>query len=295
MTLSTPATRSLVSAAAALTVACASAATRPPAVGVRAVAALRLGHPPAASLMNANGSPRISSAASYERMLQRVAPVLEAARSDPRLALDPNYLAALLTKESGGDTLAVSAAPAIGVAQLTAVADAELQRLTGAPRAAWPAFSWMSAEVNAWPRDARLHRAGVAAAVADSLIRGGALDSRAEYLLDPVLSARAASFYVRLLEARWSEDSLPGSYAAEARQRIGGRALSAGEVLALVTVSYNQGPEWVLSRLQRDGAEWSLRLNDGSGAGMEATDYLERVQSYATIFRDAARMQTPPP
>jgi len=63
-------------------------------------------------------------------------------------------------------------------------------------------------------------------------------------------------------------------------------------VLALVTVSYNQGPNWVLDRVRHDGPTWSLRLNDGSTAGVEAADYLERVEAYAEIFRDAARMQT---
>lgn len=272
------------------TIACfaACAGASPAARNSSMAAAPPLGHPSADSLRNANGSPRITDGNAYETMLQRIAPVLDSVRRDARLQLDPDLIAALLFKESGGDSLAVSAAPALGLAQLTRIADAEMRRITSPVKPAWPAYGWMGVEIERWPRDPLVHAAD-ATLRPDTLIARGLLTARTEYLLDPALSARASALWLRLLIARWSDDSLPGGYAQDARVSLAslGTAISQAQLLALAIVSYNRGAAWVRERILRDGASWTSHLADGTPEGIEAADYLERVQAYARTFRNS--------
>ena len=278
--------RGLIIATIACSAACVSGS--PAARNASIAAASPLGHPPADSLRNANGSQRITNVAAYEAVLRRIAPVLDNVGRDERLQIDPNLVAALLFKESGGDSLAVSAAPALGLAQLTRVADAELRRVTSPVNPAWPAYAWMGAEIDSWPRDQLVH-ADDATLRPDTLIARGLLTARTEYLLDPALSARASALWLRLLIARWSDDSLPGGYAQEARASLaaGGPAISKLQLLSLVIVSYNRGAAWVRERILRDGASWTSHLADGTAEGIEAADYLERVQAYARTFSNS--------
>lgn len=229
----------------------------PPCPGAfTARAGARLGRPSAAQLVNRNGSPRIADAATYAAVLDLIAPVLDSAAADPRLALDPNYVAALLMKESGADSLAESARGAVGLAQLTAATDADLRVLiTGRD------FGWMRNEVTRWPADYRHH---------------------------PVFAARAAAFWLRMLEAKWTLDAWPGGYGALARTRLGaGGPVDGAQLLALVTVSYNQGYEWVAALVERHGLTWRSHLTDQGPRGVEAADYLERVETYCELFRRA--------
>ena len=68
---------------------------------------------PASAFRNANGSPRLRDD-QYAFVRARIVPLLEQWSRDPRLAIDPAYVTALILKESGGDSLAVSGAPALG-------------------------------------------------------------------------------------------------------------------------------------------------------------------------------------
>lgn len=221
-----------------------------------ASASAHLGRPPATSLVNHNGSPRIADAATYAAVLDLIAPILDSAAADPRLALDPNYVAALLMKESGADSLAESARGAVGLAQLTAATDADLRVLTTGRD-----FGWMRDEVARWPADYRRH---------------------------PAFAARAAAFWLRMLEAKWTLDAWPGGYGALARTRLGaGSAVDGAQLLALATVSYNQGYEWVAALVERHGPAWRSHLTDQGPRGEEAADYLERVETYCDRFRRA--------
>jgi hypothetical protein len=241
---------------------------------------VRLGNPAWDQIRNANGSLRVRNASDYEAFRRRVAPELERWASDPRLAIDPNYLAALLMKESGGDSLAVSAAPALGLAQLTARTDADLRVMTTDPR-----FSWMRAEVNDWPRAPAVHDSGATQAEIDSLLAHGALDARTEYLFDPVSSARAAAFWVRLLENKWTTDRWPGGYGRAAREALDhGRPLDEAQLFDLVTVSYNRGYVEVFALVEKYGRDWAAHLTDLGTGGEEASDYLERVRTYTILF-----------
>ncbi|HEY2898219.1 MAG TPA: transglycosylase SLT domain-containing protein, partial [Gemmatimonadaceae bacterium] len=81
---------------------------------------------PASAFRNANGSPRLRED-QYRFVRRRIVPLLEQWSHDARLAIDPAYVTALMLKESGGDSLAVSSAPALGLAQLTTSADSDMR------------------------------------------------------------------------------------------------------------------------------------------------------------------------
>jgi hypothetical protein len=238
-----------------------------------------LGHPPADSLLNENGSPRITDDALYERFWRDVAPSLSRWSADPRLRVNPDFVAALIAKESGFDPLATSDAPANGIAQLTHVADLDLRIIT---RDA-PAWHWMYDEVRKWPRSPLVHDSLARKARTDSLVAAGTLDARTEYLFDPTLSTRAAIFWLRVLAQMWTDDSWPGRYGSMARARLsGGGPLPDSDLLSLVTVSYNQGHPYVAGLVQQYGRDWERHLN------AEAADYLERIRDYTAVFQRAA-------
>lgn len=240
----------------------------------------RLGHPPANRIVNANGSPRITNAAEYAAGLHEIGPLLDRWARDPRLGLDPNYVAALLTKESGGDTLAVSAVPALGIAQLTAAADTDLRVMVTAP-----ALAWIRAEVSRWPRAAVIHDSSVTRATVDSLLARGVLTARTEYLFDPRTSARAAVLWLHVLDLKWTTDPWPGGYGTFARDALAhGGPLDESRLVDLVTVSYNIGYRAVHDLVARYGAAWTEHLDVLGPSGTEAADYLERVRAYARVF-----------
>jgi hypothetical protein len=239
---------------------------------------LPLGHPPADSLLNANGSPRITDASRYERFWRDLAPSLAEWSADPRLRINPNFAAALMAKESGFDPLATSAVPANGIAQMTHIADLDLQIIT---REA-PAFRWMSDEVRRWPRVAAVHDSAARKSRTDSLLARGTVGARTEYLFDPLLAQRASLFWLRILGTIWTEDEWPGQYGPLARGKLAkGSTLDEADLLALVTVSYNQGHPYVADLVKRYGRDWTKHLN------AEASDYLERITRYTEIFQRA--------
>lgn len=261
-------------------------AARPSAaqVHVRAEPGVTLHDVPPAALRNANGSPRVADTARYEAVWRRIAPRLRRWAHDHRLGIDPGFAAAILAKESGGDSLAVSAAAALGVAQLTASADTDLRAIVTSDR-----FAWMRPEVHRWPRARVVHDSGASAGATDSLLAAGVLTSRTEYLFDPVLGARAAVLWVRLLEYKWTNNTWPGGYGTFACTAIaGGRPLSDDQLADLVIVSYNRGYLVVHDLVARYGAQWTSHLPELGPAGVEAADYLERVRAYAALFDGAA-------
>ncbi len=247
--------------------------------------ASRVAAVPRDSVRNANGSLRIASAGNYEFVMRRIAPLVERWGRDPRLGIDPGYVIALLVKESAGDTLAVSAAPALGIAQLTARTDADLRLMVTEYH-----FHWMAPEVTAWPRSPLVHAGSPTATAIDSLLRAGAVTSRNEYLFAPDHAARAAVFWIRLLENKWSTDFWPGGYGSFARKRInGGAPLTESQLIDLVTVCYNRGYIRVHDLVKKHGAAWTDHLAELGGDSTEARDYLERVRAYTAQFEGAAR------
>jgi len=264
--------------AATLVVACAAASplrAQSADPHIRADSLAHVRELPASAFRNANGSPRLRDD-QFRVVRERIVPLLERWARDPRLAVDPSYVTALILKESGGDSLAVSSAPAIGLAQLTVAADSDMRLMVTEYH-----FRWMAPEVNRWPRSRALRSRAATSATIDSMIAQGALTSRQDYLLDPVRSARAAVFWVRLLENKWTTDFWPGGYGSAVRKRLnGGRELTNHQMFDLVTISYNRGYIEVKSLVDRYGTEWTSHLSELPGREAEAADYLERVRAY---------------
>jgi hypothetical protein len=237
---------------------------------------------PASAFRNANGSPRLRDD-QYRFVRQRIVPLLEKWSLDARLAINPAYVTALMLKESGGDSLAVSSAPALGLAQLTASADSDMRLMVTEYH-----FQWMAPEVSRWTRNAAVRAPTATAPLIDSLLARGAVSARKEYLFDPGTSARAAVFWIRLLENKWTTDFWPGGYGPSARARLNdGNPLTQRQMFDLVTVSYNRGYIEVKALVDRYGPAWTSHLAELTGGGAEAADYLERVRAYTALLQGA--------
>ena len=238
---------------------------------------------PASAFRNANGSPRVRED-QYRFVRRRIVPLLERWSHDTRLAIDPAYVTALMLKESGGDSLAVSGAPALGIAQLTISADSDMRLMVTEYH-----FQWMAPEVNRWPRSPLVHSSAATAPVIDSLLARGRVSSRNEYLFDPGTSARAAVFWIRLLENKWTTDFWPGGYGSSVRARLnGGHPLTREQMFDLVTVSYNRGYIEVKALVDKYGPDWTGHLAELTGGRAEAADYLERVRAYTALLHGAS-------
>ena len=214
----------------------------------------------------------------------RIAPALERWGVDIRIVVEPAYVGAIILKGSAYDSLAVSPAGALGLAQLTAATDAELREQSAR-------YPWMAAEVASWPRDAAVHGGAdggsvpLAAAGVRARLAAGTLTSRGEYLFDAERSARAAVFWVKLLQDRWTRDAGPAGDAAFARQALaGGGTPTDDQVLDLVTVSYRRGHAWTRQAVQRLGRDWVRRLPELGADGADAADFLERVRVYTRLL-----------
>lgn len=276
----------MLKAALALAFACAvapvsGAQAADPHIGADSLARVR--DLPASAFRNANGSLRLRDD-QYRVVRERIVPLLERWARDPRLAIDPSYVTALILKESGGDSLAVSGAPAVGLAQLTVAADSDMRLMVTEYH-----FKWMAPEVNRWPRSRALRSPAATKQAIDSMLARGTLTSRQDYLLDPVRSARAAVFWIRLLENKWTTDFWPGGYGSSARKRLnGGADLTNHEMFDLVTISYNRGYIQVKTLVDRYGPQWTSHLAELPGGEAEAADYLERVRAYTALLQHSS-------
>lgn len=235
-----------------------------------------LHRPDQSDLVNRNGTPRVLSDADYERFWVEVAPLLEEWALDPRLALNPAYVAALVAQESGFDPFAVDTTPANGYARLTHVADVEMLEIAR-ESAEW---GWMLDELERWPRHPIVHRPDAEKAVTDSLVAAGVINAGNEYFFDPVTATRGAVFRTRLLAEIWTEDEFPGRYGSFARERLGaGNPVSGLDLFDLVTVSYHSGHAHVHDLVEQYGRDWTSHIDP------EAADHRERISNYTRLFQ----------
>ena len=267
----------------------ACAKPRPVPLSVQLQGEPRIVRTPVELFRNGNGTSLGIRVGLADAFYGRIAPALERWGVDIRIIVEPAYVGAIIVKGSALDSLAVSPAGALGLAQLTPAADAEL-------RAQSAAYPWMAAEVASWPRDPAVHGAPapgtddgarpLAPAAVRARLAAGTLTARAEYLFDAERSARAAMFWVKLLQDRWTrEGAAPGGYAAFARRTLAnGGAPTDDQVLDLVTVSYRRGHAWTRTAVERLGRDWVRRLPELGAEGTDAADYLERVRFYTRLL-----------
>lgn len=280
----------------------ACAKPRPVPLSVQLQGVPRILRVPPDLIRNANGTPLGVRVGYADGFYGLVAPALERWGVDIRIVIEPAYVAAIILRQSAYDSLAVSPAGALGLAQLTAATDAELREQS-------TFYPWMAAEVASWPRNAPVHGTGDggAAPLGTATIRArlaaGTLNARNEYLFDAERSARAAMLWVKLLQTRWLRDDFPGSYAAFARQTLAaGGTPTDDQILDAVTVSYRRGHTWTRTAIERLGRDWVRRLPELGPEGTDAADFLERVRFYTrllggdpTAYEQVQRTQPPRP
>lgn len=227
-------------------------------------------------LVNANGSPRLGPDADYALFTRRIAPLLREWSADPRLRINPAYLAALFAKESGFEAAAISDVPANGYAQLTWIADADLREIADSAED----WRWMAEEVEVWPRHPAVHSEAAERSKTQALLERGEVHAGNDFFFEPVTSSRAATFWIRLLAEIWTTDEYPGRYGTFAREQLNdGGPLGDSQLFDLVTASYNQGYVYVHGLVERWGPAWTAHLNE------EAADHLERIRDYTRLFQ----------
>lgn len=166
---------------------------------------------------------------------------------------NPAFLAGLIAQESGFDPLKVSWAKALGLTQVTRVAELEISR-----------------NYPHWPRYSALE--GLHANDIKALIDAGILRDHNEWRLHPGMSIEGGTTYLSYLESRWASK--------EYRSLIENTFMDADEAASrLILASYHSGFTRVLTALQREGSLW-LEAQELR----EARNYVNRVTSYCHAF-----------
>ncbi len=277
--------RAVVAAGVAfLAAGAACAKPRPVPLSVHLQGEPRILRVPPELIRTAAGAPLGVQTGNADVFYGRIAPALERWGVDIRIVVEPAYVAAIILRGTAYDTLTVSPNGALGLAQLTAATDAELREQA-------PVYPWMATEVATWPRDPAVHGTGpggsapLGAAAVRARLTAGTLNGANEYLFDAERSARAAMFWVKLLQTRWTRDVIPGGDAAFARQTLApGGTLTDDQVLDLVTVSYRRGHAWTRQAVGGLGRDWVRRLPELGAEGADAADFLERVRLYTRLL-----------
>ncbi|MBS1986062.1 MAG: transglycosylase SLT domain-containing protein [Bdellovibrionales bacterium] len=170
--------------------------------------------------------------------------------------MNPNLLAGLIAQESGFDPKALSWAKALGLTQVTPLADAELEKY----HADWPRFE----EINE-TSFVRLK----------SMILTNSLSAEDDWRLNPKLSIQGGLTYLGLLNKYWRQEQ---NYLRVARIFED----TEDALTELVLASYNSGPSRVSKALKEMGP-WYL----SSPELREAEKYVARVTSYCDHFAES--------
>lgn len=173
--------------------------------------------------------------------------------SDHRLSA--SLLAGLIAQESGFEPFTVSRAKALGLTQVTPLADEELKKIRPY-----------------WSRDARV--AKLKPAEIEGLIRAKKIGSKQDWRLNPALSIEGGSLYLEYLRDYWN---LPeNKKILEANTSI--------PYPEVILASYNSGAARVKSKIKDRGRDWL-----GDSELKEAFKYVNNVTSYCYHFSKEAQ------
>lgn len=177
---------------------------------------------------------------SYIDMIERVA-----GESD----VNPSFLAGIVAQESGFDPKAVSWAKAIGLTQITPLAESQVIK-----------------SVNNWPRYPGIN--GLSYLTLKSKIFLGEIDKEKEWRLNPEKSLFGGLTYVLYLEKYWN---------LEAHQKLVSELRGNRDQIMteLILASYNSGAARVKKAVQEKRNDWKKHQSL-----TEAVNYLKRVSSY---------------
>lgn len=178
--------------------------------------------------------------AHYTKMIEKVATESQ---------INPSLVAGLVAQESGFNPKAVSWAKAIGLTQVTALAEKQIQNT-----------------VKDWPQDASIQNLSYVSL--KSKIYLNEINPQTEWRLDPEKSLRGGIAYIQYLHEYWSRQDNKKLF----DDTLGGGVDTYAEV---ILASYNSGPARVKRVIRSRKKMWkkdkSLR---------EAVRYLKKVKSF---------------
>ena len=172
--------------------------------------------------------------------------------------VNPSFYAALIAQESSFNPQAVSHAKAIGLSQVTDLAQQQIFE--------------KELELN-WPMFEAIREMSAASVKASILL--GKINSKNEWRLNTEKSLMGGISYLQYLEEYWT---LP-SHWKQLEKTFGPINHNSEVVAEILLASYNSGPFRVKRALINDGTNWlsSPGLN-------EARKYVQRIQSYCDQF-----------
>jgi hypothetical protein len=162
-----------------------------------------------------------------------------------KAGINPSFVAGVIAQESGFNYRAVSSAGAIGLTQITSLAEAQILD----PEDKWPRFPGLSS---------------MPSSLIKMAISTGQANSKNEWRLNEDLSIEGGIRYLNYLEDYWSRSKDLMVYA---RQED------------IILASYNSGPARVKRAITRYGVEWKK-----SPELSEARKYVGKVKSYCYHF-----------
>lgn len=171
-----------------------------------------------------------------------------------RNSINPAFMTALIAQESGFDTKAVSHAKAIGLTQVTELANIHVTR-----------------KHRNWKSDRRIKKLPVP--VIRALIKMGKINSTHDWRLNKRKSVLGGIEYIKYLNRYWNGN-------LGLIERVFGTNINLDEIKSeLIIASYNSGPYRIKTQLLSQGEKWKYSSNI-----KEARKYLGKVKSYCYHF-----------
>lgn len=176
----------------------------------------------------------------------------------------PAFTAALIAQESSFNPRSVSFARAVGLTQVTPIAETEVAQVF----ARWPRYPGLN---------------DLPAPIVKALVLAGHVNASNEWRLHPERSIRGGLAFARMLSERWldSEGFSKVRWSDGAEAAPGGSAHDGLEVARtrLILASYNSGYSRVLGAIRSHGAAWLT-----APELKEARQYVNRIFSYCDAF-----------
>ncbi len=168
--------------------------------------------------------------------------------------INPALITGLIAQESSFNSHTVSWAKAMGLTQVTPIAENELVDTSSA----------YQSQIQNWPRFRGLDQ--LPASLVKMFVLTGKINEKNDWRIDKKLSVEGGLAYLRLLEKRWGTAELKNRYDEVERTK-------------LILASYNSGSARVQVAVRNYGKNW---LN--APELKEARRYVERIFSYCDFF-----------
>jgi hypothetical protein len=167
--------------------------------------------------------------------------------------VNPNFIAGLVAQESSFNPHAVSIAKAIGLTQVTSLAEEHVLQV----HPEWPTYNGL----NRYP-----------VPIIKGLILTGKVNHENEWRLNPNYSIKGGIEYMEFIENYWTRNE----NIAVVEKHLGSTGHNISDILL---ASYNSGPYRVKRSIMKKGKKWLRSRNL-----REARKYVKRVKSYCYHF-----------